>query len=220
MDSFGIGEAKDAKLFGDQGADTLGHIVEHRAKYNRRLSLPNLTMRGLQKAAELSRARKLALDLSEEDLMVNAKYGYCVETSKGKDTPSGHWEIAGVPVEFDWHCFAHTSDSQSSVFPAEFMTKWMKRCHLGKGVIDAGHASGTEVLKTHGVAHCLTGKPIIYTSADSVFQVAAHEEYFGLERLFEICQSARELLDEMGLVVGRVIARPFIGELIDQLMDK
>ncbi|WP_440615248.1 phosphopentomutase [Cysteiniphilum sp. 6C5] len=215
MDSFGIGEAKDAKLFGDQGADTLGHIVDYRAQYKRSLDLPNLARRGLQKAAELSRARKLTIDLFKEEPVVEAKYGYCVENSKGKDTPSGHWEIAGVPVMFDWHYFVesnHAEDEGESVFPKAFIDEWLKRSELTQGVINAGHASGTEVLKTYGVNHCLTEKPIIYTSADSVFQVAAHEEYFGLERLLKICKIARDLLDEMGLVVGRVIARPFIGE--------
>lgn len=212
MDSFGIGESEDAAFFGDQGADTLGHIVDYRAQYKRSLHLPNLARRGLQKAAELSRGRKLARDLFEEAPVIEAKYGYCVENSKGKDTPSGHWEIAGVPVMFDWHYFAQTEHDGSSVFPKAFLDEWMKRCNLDRGVIDAGHASGTEVLKVHGVEHCLTNKPIIYTSADSVFQVAAHEEYFGLERLLHICKVARELLDEMDLVVGRVIARPFIGE--------
>ncbi|WP_116963365.1 phosphopentomutase [Fastidiosibacter lacustris] len=213
MDSFGIGAAKDAKTFGDEGADTLGHIVEYRAKNNLRLNLPHLAKRGLQKAAELSRGRKLAIDLSTKEVIISAKYGYCVETSKGKDTPSGHWEIAGVPVHFDWHYFTPSQqDPQASVFPEAFMRQWIKRTNLNKGVIDAGHASGTEVLKVYGIEHCLSGKPIVYTSADSVFQVAAHEEYFGLDRLLEICQIARKLLDEMGLIVGRVIARPFVGE--------
>ena len=221
MDSFGIGEAKDAKLFGDQGADTLGHIVDYRAQYKRSLYLPNLASRGLQKAAELSRARKLAINLFTQEPIVNAKYGYCVENSKGKDTPSGHWEIAGVPVVFDWHYFTKNNsveNKEASVFPKEFMDDWLNRCDLSQGVIDAGHASGTEVLKAYGFEHCLTGKPIIYTSADSVFQVAAHEEYFGLERLLDICKIARELLDEMGLVVGRVISRPFVGESATEYM--
>ena len=214
MDSFGIGAAKDAELFGDQGADTLGHIVDYRAQHQRRsLYLPNLTRHGLQKAAELSRGRKLALNLSKDLSIINSKYGYCIENSKGKDTPSGHWEIAGVPVMVDWHYFKQAKNQESSVFPINFIDEWLTRCKLTTGIIDAGHASGTEILKAYGNEHCLTGKPIIYTSADSVFQVAAHEKYFTLERLLHICKSARKLLDEIGLVIGRVIARPFIGDL-------
>ncbi|WP_119343322.1 phosphopentomutase [Facilibium subflavum] len=215
MDSFGIGEAEDAADFGDQGADTLGHIVDYKAKTKHKLLLPNLAKRGLQKAAELSRGRALNENLADEEINIDAQYGYCVEQSLGKDTPSGHWEIAGVPVDFHWHYFDNKDDA-GSVFPSSFLTEWVKRSGLSQGYLDAGHASGTEVLKELGVEHCLTEKPIIYTSADSVFQVAAHEEYFGLTRLYEICQIARELLDEMGLVVGRVIARPFVGESANQ----
>ena len=213
IDSFGIGESKDAKVFGDQGSDTLGHIVDYRVKLGRKLLLPNLAKRGLAQAAELSRGKALSFPLVEaqEQLSLEGSYGFCVEKSKGKDTPSGHWEIAGVPVMFDWHYFSHIKQT-GSIFPSDFIQEWLRRCQLKQGVLDAGHASGTEVLKSMGVEHCLTSKPIIYSSADSVFQVAAHEEYFGLERLYEMCQCARELLDEMGLVVSRVIARPFLGE--------
>ena len=214
MDSFGIGAASDAEKFGDVGADTLGHIVDDRAKHQHRLQLPNLAKRGLQKAAELSRKRPLSADLSEKPDEIQAKYGFCIETSSGKDTPSGHWEIAGVPVTFDWHYFTKNSN-KSSVFPGDFLEKWLSICQLDQGVLDAGHASGTDVLKALGEKHCKTKQPIIYTSGDSVFQVAAHEQHFGLERLYTICEKARRLLDEMGLTVGRVIARPFVGEHVE-----
>ncbi|MBK2123978.1 phosphopentomutase [Fangia hongkongensis] len=211
MDSFGIGESKDAVRFGDEGGDTLGHIVDYRAPCNP-LRLPNLAKRGLEEAAQMSRARPLSVSLSEEEntQVQNSKFGYCIEQSLGKDTPSGHWEIAGVPVLFDWHYFERKETG--SVFPQAFLDEWVKRTNLTEGFLDAGHGSGTEVLKSLGVEHCITKKPIIYTSADSVFQIAAHEEYFGLERLYELCEVARKLFDEMGLVVGRVIARPFVGE--------
>lgn len=218
MDSFGIGGAKDAKLFADEGADTLGHIIDYRMQCKQPLHLPNLAKRGLQEAAELSRSCKLSADLSNSKYILNSKYGYCIENSKGKDTPSGHWEIAGVPVTFDWFCFPKNHDNKSSVFPSNFINEWLKRCKITQGIIDAGHASGTEVLKEYGGEHCLTGKPIIYTSADSVFQIAAHEKYFGLNRLLHISKVARQLLDEIGLIVGRVIARPFVGETSDDYM--
>ncbi|MFZ9035820.1 MAG: phosphopentomutase [Francisellaceae bacterium] len=214
FDSFGIGAADDAPDFGDEGADTLGHIVDEMAKTGHRLKLPNLTKRGLQAAAELSRGHKLSVDLVDGNPVIEAKYGYCIENSKGKDTPSGHWEIAGVPVMFEWQYF-EKKEHDESVFPQEFLDRWVEKAKLDEGYIDAGHASGTEVLKALGDEHCQTKKPIIYTSADSVFQIAAHESYFGLERLYEICYAAREVLDEMGMMIGRVIARPFVGESAD-----
>ena len=212
LDSFGIGASPDAEEFGDQGADTLGHIVEKRSQQGKPLYLPNLNQKGLGQAAQAARKSPLAmpLDGNGQASVIDGMYGYCQEISRGKDTPSGHWELAGVPVLFDWHYFK--KNPQASCFPDAFLTAWQSEAGLQDGVIDAGHASGTQVLKDHGVEHCLTKKPIIYTSADSVFQVAAHEEYFGLEELYRICHIAREVLNEQGLVVGRVIARPFTGE--------
>lgn len=210
LDSFGIGASADAVDFGDQGSDTLGHIVDYFKSKNIPFKLPHLSKRGLQAAAESSRGKPLSIALSDEVAIENAKYGYCIETSKGKDTPSGHWEIAGVPVLFDWCYFE--KKPEGSVFPEHFINAWVKKANLSKGFIDAGHASGTDVLRDLGDEHIQSGKPIVYTSGDSVFQVAAHETHFGLERLYEICQAARETLDELNMCVGRVIARPFIGD--------
>ena len=214
FDSFGIGQAPDAADFGDQGADTLGHIVEHFKKECISLKLPNLSKKGLKKAAEHNRKAPLALDIScGDDTIDNAKYGYCAEISKGKDTPSGHWELAGVPVLFEWHYFTKKEDK--SCFDEEFIKRWTEEAGLTNGFIDAGHASGTEVLKEHGCESCISKKPIVYTSADSVFQVAGHEDYFGLEELLKICKIARKILNEMNMKIGRVIARPFVGESAD-----
>lgn len=214
FDSFGIGQAPDAAEFGDEGSDTLGHIVEYFSNNGMSIKLPNLSKRGLQKVAEYNRKSPLAQDISLSDNIVNAKYGYCAEVSKGKDTPSGHWELAGVPVMFDWYYF--TAKENQSCFDQEFIDRWVKEAGLKDGFIDAGHASGTEVIKEHGCESCVTKKPIVYTSADSVFQVAAHEDYFGLDKLLDICKIAREILDDMGMKVGRVIARPFVGESADE----
>ena len=126
--------------------------------------------------------------------------------SKGKDTPSGHWEIAGVPVPFDWHVFP-PADS----FPPELIEPIVRRAQL-PGILGNEAASGTDVLDRLGDEHVRTGKPILYTSVDSVMQVAAHEEAFGLDRLMALCRIAREEIDRMGLNVGRVIARPFVGK--------
>lgn len=215
FDSFGIGEAPDAADFGDKGFDTLGHIVDYFKSNDKDLSLPNLSRKGLKKAAEHNRGQALSADITNgDDTIENSKYGYCAEISKGKDTPSGHWELAGVPVLFDWYYF--TPKEGESCFDKEFIEKLIEKAELTDGFIDAGHASGTEVLKEFGCESCVTKKPIVYTSGDSVFQIAAHEDYFGLEKLLDICKIARELLDEMGMQVGRVIARPFIGESADE----
>jgi phosphopentomutase len=131
-------------------------------------------------------------------------WGYGVETSKGKDTPSGHWEIAGVPVAFDWGYFPNTVPT----FPEELITAFIERGNL-PGILGNKHASGTTIIDELAVEHMKTGKPIFYTSVDSVLQIAAHEETFGLERLYELCRIGRELCDEYK--IGRVIARPFVG---------
>ena len=131
--------------------------------------------------------------------------GFGEELSSGKDTPSGHWEIAGVPVLFDWGYFTAKTDT----FPPELLDKLIERSGV-PGVLGNCHSSGTVIIAELGDAHIQTGKPIVYTSADSVFQVAAHEEAFGLERLYEFCDIARELVDDYK--IGRVIARPFVGD--------
>ncbi len=211
LDSFGIGASKDADKFGDKGSDTLGHIAEAcfkgEADINRKgpLHLPNLTALGLGKAAEASTGTfPPGLD---KDAEIIGAYAYASEISSGKDTPSGHWEIAGVPVLFDWGYF---SDTQNS-FPQELLDKLVERAGL-PGYLGNCHSSGTVVLDELGEEHMKTGKPIFYTSADSVFQIACHEETFGLDRLYELCEIAREELTDGGYNIGRVIARPFVGE--------
>jgi phosphopentomutase len=210
LDSFGIGSAPDAESFGDQGADTLGHIAAHCAQGHndpRRndgpLRLPNLTALGLTRAARLCTG-KLPAGM-DEGSELHGHYGACAELSYGKDTPSGHWEMAGLPVQFDWGYFP----PQAPSFPQALTDAFIQRANL-PGVLGNCHASGTTIIAELGAEHIASGKPIVYTSADSVFQIAAHEEHFGLERLLEICQIARELVDEYN--IGRVIARPFIGE--------
>lgn len=209
MDSFGIGYAHDAEKYGDKGADTLGHICEWFAK-NRKdaegkakpLYLPNLAARGLAKAAELSRGCPLPESLGAKHSL--GAYTYAQEVSRGKDTLSGHWEIAGVPVDFDWGYFPNVP----KCFPQELVAALVKEGKL-PGVLGECHASGTEIIKELGEEHVATGKPIIYTSADSVLQIAAHEEAFGLERLYELCKLAYKLVQPYN--IARVIARPFVG---------
>ena len=167
------------------------------------LNIPNLTALGLYQATLASSATAL-IDLSTIP-QPTGYYGYAVEQSLGKDTPSGHWELAGVPVRFEWGYFSRSNPC----FPAKLIKQFLKRAKL-PGVLGNKHASGTDILDELGEEHIKTGKPIVYTSADSVFQIAAHEVYFGLPRLYDICEIARELVDEYK--VGRVIARPFIGE--------
>ena len=201
MDSFGIGATDDAEAFGDAGANTLGSIARERAR-GRPLELPNLTRLGLMHAARDSAGEFPAG--SDPETPINGAYGFASELSSGKDTPSGHWEIAGVPVLFDWGYFTNTTDT----FPAPLLEALIERSGV-EGVLGNCHSSGTTIIAELGEEHVATGKPIVYTSADSVFQVAAHEEAFGLERLYEFCEIARELVDEYK--IGRVIARPFVG---------
>lgn len=211
LDSFGIGATEDADRFGDVGSDTLGHIAEACAKGeadNGRkgpLNLPNLTRLGLVKAHEGSTG-KIAAGMDGNADVIGA-YAWAHELSSGKDTPSGHWEIAGVPVLFDWGYF---SDHENS-FPQELLDKLVKRANL-PGYLGNCHSSGTVILDKLGEEHMKTGKPIFYTSADSVFQIACHEETFGLDKLYDLCEIAREELTEGGYNIGRVIARPFIGD--------
>lgn len=196
LDSVGIGGAPDAAHFGDEGANTIGHIAE-----KLELKLPNLASLGLAEAAEQAsgmRPRGFA------KVPIHGQWGYGIERSNGKDTPSGHWEIAGAPVTFDWGYFPHTIPA----IPGEVTDPLIARCQL-PGVLGNKHASGTEIIAELGEEQVRTGKPIIYTSADSVLQIAAHEEAFGLNRLLEVCRVARELT--LSLRIGRVIARPFLG---------
>ncbi|MTI14786.1 phosphopentomutase [Sansalvadorimonas verongulae] len=208
LDSFGIGAAADAEKFGDTGADTLGHIAQECAEgrgnidRNGPLKLPNLTSLGLLHAHKNSTGA-WAQGMAEAPATAGA-YSYAAEISSGKDTPSGHWEMAGVPVLFDWGYFHEHENS----FPQELLDKLVEEADL-PGYLGNCHSSGTVILEELGEEHMRTGKPIFYTSADSVFQIACHEETFGLEKLYKLCEISRKLLDEYN--IGRVIARPFIG---------
>ena len=210
LDSFGIGATPDADRFGDSGANTLGHIAaacaQGKADKGRKgkLYLPNLTRLGLGKAAEGSSGTfPIGLD---EDAEIIAAYGYASELSSGKDTPSGHWEIAGVPVLFEWGYFAQEKNS----FPQQLLDKLVEAANL-PGYLGNCHSSGTVILDQLGEEHMKTGKPIFYTSVDSVFQIACHEETFGVKNLYQLCEIARKTLDDGAYNIGRVIARPFIG---------
>ena len=203
LDSFGIGATADAEAFGDTGADTFGHIAAARAAAGKALQLPNLARLGLFHAARDSTGQFAPGCDGEVDIV--GAYGHAAELSSGKDTPSGHWEIAGVPVMFDWGYF---TDRQNT-FPPELLDELIRRADL-PGVLGNCHSSGTTIIAELGDEHIRTGKPIVYTSADSVFQIACHEEAFGLQRLYDLCDIARELVDEYR--IGRVIARPFVGQ--------
>lgn len=203
LDSFGIGSAPDADQFGDSGANTFASIARVFARERgRQLHLPNLAKLGLVKAGFAASSEIAAV--VDTGPIVGA-YGYARELSSGKDTPSGHWEIAGVPVLFDWGYF--TAKQQS--FPQALLDELISRTGV-PGILGNCHASGTDILVKLGDEHIKTGMPICYTSADSVFQVAAHEEHFGLDKLYRFCEVARELLDDYN--IGRVIARPFLGD--------
>jgi phosphopentomutase len=209
LDSVGCGGAEDASAYGDEGADTLGHIAEACAlgRGNRDglrrgpLNLPNLEALGLGHAMKASTGRTPpGFALSPP----RGQWGYGVETSRGKDTPSGHWEIAGTPVDFEWGYFPE----KIPTFPESLTAALIAEGKL-PGILGNRHASGTAIIEEFGEEHLRTLKPICYTSADSVLQIAAHEEAFGLERLYELCRVARRLCDP--LKIGRVIARPFAG---------
>ena len=203
LDSFGLGATADAEKFGDVGADTFGHIAAERAASDAgELQLPNLAKLGLFHAGRDSTGSFAAG--ADENVDIVGAYGFAEELSSGKDTPSGHWEIAGVPVLFEWGYFT----AKENTFPPDLLEKFIERGNL-PGVLGNCHSSGTVIIAELGEEHVRTGKPIVYTSADSVFQIACHEEAFGLERLYELCDIARELVDEYN--IGRIIARPFIG---------
>lgn len=202
LDSFGIGSAPDADRFGDQGADTFGHIAAVRAEQQQPLQIPNLLRLGLAEAHQQATGKRA---LGMPAMKVEGSYAWAAERSSGKDTPSGHWELMGVPVHFDWGYFPQPKNS----FPAELLEQIIDEGAL-PGVLGNCHASGTTIIEQLGEEHIATGQPIVYTSADSVFQIAAHEESFGLERLYQLCQLVRERLEPYN--IGRVIARPFVGD--------
>ncbi|MBD8686191.1 MULTISPECIES: phosphopentomutase [unclassified Rhizobium] len=211
LDSFGVGGAPDAEAYGDLGSNTLGHIAEFCAagaadRAGLRagpLKLPNMSALGLLNIAHLASGERPAG--MEPPERIYGLHGCASEVSKGKDTPSGHWEIAGTPVRFDWGYFPTEGDA----FSPELVAAICAESEV-PGILGNCHASGTDIIARFGAEHIKTGKPICYTSSDSVFQIAAHEEHFGLERLIAFCQTVRKLVDPLN--IGRVIARPFTGE--------
>ena len=189
LDSAGIGEMPDAAAWGDAGADTLGHILE-----SRRVNLPNLQRMGLGNIRTLKGLAAVADP--------TGSFGKCTLKSNGKDTTTGHWEMAGIILKTGFPTFPDG-------FPPRIIDEFVSEAKV-PGVLGNVAASGTEIIKQLGDEHVRTGKPIVYTSADSVFQIAAHEEVVPIDRLYEICEIARKILhgeDE----VARVIARPFLG---------
>ena len=204
LDSLGIGGAVDAADYGDTGADTFGHIADACARAPRGpLRIPHLARLGLPQAHALASGRAAA---GLEDLpAAQGSWGCMDERACGKDTPSGHWESAGVTLHEPFGLF----EARQGSFPPTLLAALIEQAGL-PGVLGNCHASGTDILAQLGMAHIASGKPIVYTSADSVFQIAAHEDAFGLERLYAVCRIARELLAPYN--IGRVIARPFIGE--------
>jgi len=201
MDSFGIGGAPDAKDFGDEGADTFGHIVDNYPNFR----IPNLVKLGLLQAANEASGKNRQVATDGADIDLPSKFGHCIETSSAKDTTSGHWEIAGVPVIEPWGYFKPEYPS----FPQELLEKICRRAGL-KGFLGNKAASGTVIIQELGEEHIKTGLPIGYTSADSNFQIAAHEKYFGLQKLYDLCQIVYE--EVKPYKIARVIARPFVGE--------
>jgi phosphopentomutase len=212
MDSVGIGGAPDADAFfngsvPDTGSNTVGHIAqacaEGRAEEGRSgpLNLPNLVSMGLGAATKLSSGLEVASLAGE----VTGTWGAATELSRGKDTPSGHWELAGLVVPWEWHYFADVRNS----FPPELLAQLAELAGVG-GILGNCHAPGTAIIEEFGAEHIATGYPICYTSADSVLQIAAHEVHFGLDRLIELCAKIAPIAHEMK--VGRVIARPFVGD--------
>lgn len=210
LDSVGIGGAPDAAAYGDDGANTVGHIAlacaagqgDRAGLRAGPLALPNLVAVGLGDAVRLATGHEAP---GLEGKGTRGQGGAAIETSNGKDTPSGHWEIAGVPVAFDWGYFPETVPC----FPADLIADFIAETGV-PGILGNCHASGTEILDRLGVEHMRSGKPILYTSVDSVLQIAAHEETFGRERFYDICAVMRRLTRPLN--IGRVIARPFTGD--------
>jgi phosphopentomutase len=191
LDSLGVGALPDAADFGDAGTHTLDHIVDATGG----LDVPRMSELGLGNIEGVHKVRRADAP--------RGAFGRCAELSPGKDTSTGHWEMMGCVLKQQFPVF-------SSGFPPEIVDAFVARAKL-PGILCNAAASGTEVIERFGPEHIASGKPIVYTSADSVFQIACHEQHFGLERLYEISKIAREILDPYG--VGRVIARPFVGEV-------
>lgn len=196
LDGVGAGATPDAELFNDKNANTLAHCAQAlKERFGRQIQLPNLRTLGLGKITHIPGVSDI------NNPHIKGAYGKALEKSKAKDTSSGHWEMAGLVVEDPFTIYPQG-------FTQEILERWCKECQL-PGVLGNKAASGTDILIELGEEHLRTLKPIVYTSGDSVWQVAAHEEAFGLDRLYEICEKARVLCDELN--IGRVIARPFIG---------
>ncbi len=196
LDGVGAGELPDADRYGDQGSNTLGNLSnQFQKKTGRTLQLPNLAQMGIGNLTSVLGTQPLKPGQGF------GAFGRAAELSEGKDTTSGHWEMVGLPVSDPFQVFPKG-------FPQDAINRWVKENQL-PGILGNKTASGTEIIVELGDEHLRTGKPILYTSADSVWQVAAHEESFGLQRLYKICESARQICDE--LKIGRVIARPFVG---------
>lgn len=205
LDSLGVGAAPDA-VGSDEGANTFGHIAQWCVDHQRPLRIPNLLALGLGHAMHIATGQWPAgLQIPTS---VQGAYGTARPTSKGKDTPSGHWELMGCPVPFEWGYFDPTKAAKGNIFPEAHWKRWLDACGLAGSLANC-HASGTEVINQWGDEHLRTGLPICYTSSDSVFQIAVHEEHFGLDRLYEICEKAKPIFDELN--IARVIARPFLG---------
>ncbi|QCI26941.1 phosphopentomutase [Buchnera aphidicola (Thelaxes californica)] len=211
LDSLGIGSTKDAIFFDDVGSNTLGHIASF-CYFNRKIGLkkqklyiPNLLSLGLGHAYQkLHHVFPLGLEYNSKNLI--GSYGYAEEQSSGKDTTSGHWEIAGVPVLFKWDYFKNKKES----FPKNLLKTILLKTDI-KGFLGNCHASGTDILNDFGIQHIQSLYPIFYTSGDSVFQVACHEKVFGLNKLYTLCKIIRDILNKSQYMVARVIARPFSG---------
>ena len=209
LDAVGIGGAPDAKYFNDQGADTLGNIKkacrEGKANLGRfgELKIPNLAKLGIFASHAL--ANNYYSENQNYYCSENAAFACATEVSMGKDTPTGHWELAGFPLLWEWKYFENKFES----FPDSLISSIIKEFSL-KGILGNCHASGTEIIEKYGKEHIITQKPIFYTSKDSVVQIACHEKIFGLEKLYKLCEFSAKIFHP--LKVGRVIARPFLGD--------
>ena len=191
LDSVGVGQLPDAAAYGDAGAATVQHTLE----YDPNLTLPNLERLGLFSLP--------GLEGFSAGIRPVGRYGRCREISKGKDSIVGHWEIMGYPTSRPFNTFA-------SGFPEDLISAFSKA--IGRDVLCNEQASGTELLERRGADHLRTGLPMVYTSVDSVFQIAAHEEIVPPEQLYDWCRAAKRVSEELGYRIGRVIARPFTGE--------
>ena len=209
LDAVGIGGATDANDFADMGADTLGNIkkecIKGRANFSRfgQLNIPNLASLGIYAS------HAVAQDYYSENqnffCSKNASFACASEISKGKDTPTGHWELAGLPLKWNWKYFGNKFKSFSEDQIKPIINKFSLT-----GILGNCHSSGTEIIKKYGEEHILSLKPIFYTSKDSVVQIACHENIFGLKKLYELCEFSAKVFHT--LKVGRVIARPFLGD--------